>query len=269
MGNFLGVNFGAIHHLASSGGTQITRELRSRANILLFNEFNPFEFQPGTFSPTDLLELLSAEMKVPDGIVAKNFRFQLGEILRMKAQVRNILFRVHSHGDYFRDYREPKTRHLLSELRPAEVVTVREPVRNYFSAKSRGMIGGTLQKYLETYSIFFHDHEDLPLFRFEEFHQNRVGIGLDILAALGFPGRRKALDFSALPRISGDNRAPDPLPVQKYILKQNDYLDSLLSDPHSRAEIQESQRMIESLRSLLGYPLSGEIKEIHRPGTSH
>jgi sulfotransferase family protein len=172
-----------IHHLSCTGGTLITKCLAAMPNVLVLNEVAPLStinFKPDkpAFTPTDMLSLVrQGNQKAPVELLIQLFLQNLDLLRNELASIGNrILVRDHSHSHFLTGANIPEQPCLLSIIKnlfqTISVVTVRDPVDSYLSLQKNGWLHfkpGTFNEYCRRYHLFLDAHENVPMFRYEDF----------------------------------------------------------------------------------------------------
>ena len=175
-----------IYHVACSGGTLITKCLASMPNIIVLNEIDPlselvFKLDKPDFRPTDLISLIrEGEHDIDTEILIKIFEQSLSILNEeMQKTGRKVLVRGHIHSHYFvkDDYSSRKNLHTIisNRFKSYSIVTVRDPIDSYISAKNMGWLHfkpETFDEYCSRYLAFLDDYEDMPIFKYEESLEN-------------------------------------------------------------------------------------------------
>lgn len=242
----------AIHHFASSGGTVILRQLLSKALFVPINEWNPFEFQAQAFQPSDLYSLASQSLEIGERQIELNFRRQFRYIKKLARRKGPILFRTHTHFDYFPYIRSRPAREVLRDIVDKEIITVRDPLDNFVSAVLRGFVPNDFGEYLKRYHHFLGSTLGLPLFTLEDLVSAPDSVTLKMIGALGLKARVDELPHHLLPAFSGDQRNPQGL-VQNYSAKPQhiEFRDAVESEicTSDRTLLEDCRSIIETRRT--------------------
>ena len=166
-----------IHHLASSGGTIISRCLAAMPSVVLLSEVHPLEVRPNVFNPYDPLQEFLGRyggLAMSEADVAAVFSERIRLIAeRCEQEDRTLVLRDHSHADFFMG--APYGPRLLASLRDVRpvtsVVTVRDPLDMFLSMRASGFIPAETD--FETvcghYLAFLDTYAKVTCFRYEDF----------------------------------------------------------------------------------------------------
>ncbi|MDP5307539.1 hypothetical protein [Paracoccus spongiarum] len=209
----------AIHHLACTGGTLISRCLATLPNTTLLSEIDPLSTLQGAagkqqFRPSDLIYAAGFSLRPPDAATTADiFCAGLRELHRGLARQGGYLcVRAHSHSQFCTgadpDGR-PGMHQLLQRVAPVRgVVTVRHPLDSYLSLGLNGWLHfepATLDEYARRYLMFLDAHDDLALFRYEDFTAAPDDTLAAICAVLDLPVLRQVEQLYGLAMLSGDS----------------------------------------------------------------
>lgn len=242
-----------FYHLASSGGTTLSRLLLARFKIILLSEVHPFHLQVGTFSPAHPLELAAGQIEISAKALRSSFLSQLRRVERSTPRDFRLLLRVHSHSDYFGEPR-PHSDEVLNRVISNAAVTVREPFAHYISGLRRGFFTGvTLSDFLDRVDRFLDRYQSLPLFRLEESLMDPHSFLAAAGQVLQLGERPSPLDYSQLPAITGDARRPVPVVGEAFHEMMSANWAVMMSEEGAReALISHSDRIV-ALRRRMGY----------------
>ncbi len=212
-----------IHHLSCTGGTLITKCLAAMPNVLVLNEIDPLStmtpkggtFNPDKppFTPTDIVSLLrQGDRKVPEGLLVKLFLKNL-DLLRDEygRAGRRLLLRDHSHSHFLAGDEIAQRPSLLSMVKSRfpvlSVVTVRHPIDSFLSLESHGWPNcpRKFEEYCRRYHAFLDAHEEVPVFRYEDFVNDPSAIVAELCQSLELSYSESFLDTFDVFRFSGDS----------------------------------------------------------------
>lgn len=170
-----------LHHLACTGGTLISRCLAAMPNIRLLSEVDPLNQQTGKaqFAPSDVVRL--SRFAARPVTMEKEVDIFLGGLRVVMedstASGLTLVLRDHPHSMFHNDL-APKERPTLREMLQGKfpllsAVTVRHPLDSYLSLCTQGwnrhFSPNTLNEYCLRSHRFLDRHDDLALFRYEDF----------------------------------------------------------------------------------------------------
>lgn len=244
--------FPALFHLASSGGTTITRLLLTHLKVVVANEVAPFNARAG-FNPGYPFGLLQPQLQFSQEDFRALWDYQMN-LIASKAQEldKQVLLRVHSHSDYFAKT-AAHSREALDKWIGSSAVTVRNPLTNYVSAKERGFFKGTLGDWSSRCQRFIGDYEQLPRFRFEDIMTNPDEALMSLQSHLDLELRETPLDPPSLPALSGDNREKTPVTGVEFVEKEEANRERILADDGYRGEVADHIDELNQLQLTLGY----------------
>lgn len=190
-----------IHHLASSGGTIISKAIAAQPNVVFLSELNPNH--AALFAPLDPFPQLFTNYPhlFPGRTRADLFVDRIHDV--HDACVRagsSLVIRDHSHTDFMlRKIGAPELRKALQrsgfELR--SIATIRHPIDAWLSMSESGF-NRTIPDfttYCQRVKSFAEFYADLPLFRYEDFIADTPRVvaamagKLDLAFDEGFEGR--------------------------------------------------------------------------------
>lgn len=242
-----------LYHLASSGGTTLSRLLLARFKIILLSEVHPFHLQVGTFSPAHPLELAAGQIDISPKALRSSFLFQLRRVERSAPRDFRLLLRVHSHSDYFGGPRLHSDE-VLNRVISHAAVTVREPFTHYTSGLRRGFFTGvTLSDFLDRVHRFLDRYQSLPFFRVEESLMDPESFLTAAGQVLQLRERPSPLEYSQLPAISGDARRPLPVVGGEFREMMGANWAGMMSDEGAREALVSHSHRIVGLRRRMGY----------------
>jgi hypothetical protein len=245
----------ALFHLASSGGTTTSRLLVAHYRILILNEVHPFNLFVD-FNPAYPLGLANQQLNLTERDLIRSWDSQMQLVSKAaRKEEKALLFRVHSHSDYFRDDL-PHSRLALKRWVGPGIITVRNPLTNYFSAVQRGFVQVGLGDWLDRCEKFVHDYDHLPLFRFEDLMEKTEEMLPKMAAILGLRSREAPLSPAELPDMSGDNRNKIPISGLDFVSQNQRAIERILSNDSYAAEIKAGLGQLRALQSTLGYEMT-------------
>ncbi len=248
----------AVYHLASSGGTAISRLLHARYKIVLVNEVHPFHLQRGTFSPSNPVELASQQISFTSSELRKVFDSQMKMLIRRAPARHRVLLRVHSHSDYFADTFEHSSR-ALDRWIGAALITVREPFANYVSGVRRGFFADVpFEKFLDRYVRFLDDYSALPIFHFESIFMEPETNLSSMSRILRLEPRPVSSESVHTLKISGDNRNVEPVTGDRFMTNVLRNWTKIRNSPDQAELMSTYAAQLASLRTRLGY--SGNLE---------
>lgn len=243
----------AVLHLASSGGTVLARRVVARYQIVIVNEVHPFAPAPA-FNPSFPVASTIGQVDWSQEDLGKLFDHQMARITRKaKRSSSEVFLRIHSHSDYFDDGVKTHSSTGLDKWIAKAVVTVRNPLTNFVSARERGFFSGGLSEWIARASAFIEDYAHLPRFRFESIMVNpEEGID-EIGSTLELSKRLKVLEEKEIPFLSGDNRIRGPIVGEAFRARDLANHKRIINDPTYREEVIRSLPALQSFQRLLGY----------------
>jgi len=207
----------AIHHLACSGGTLMSRAIAAHAGVVLLSEIDPFgdmTMQNHTYAPTDMIKAARKTSRglSEAGITAMFTGALTGLQADLQAQGQYLVLRDHSHSHFCTDT-PPDSRPLMGDVLRANfetrhVVTVRHPLDCFLSLSSNGWIRftpDTLDEYARRHHAFLDAYADVPICYYEHFASDPDATLQDILTLLEIPFTPLWRDFLGLQVLSGDS----------------------------------------------------------------
>lgn len=174
----------SIHHLSCTGGTLFTKCIAALPGVVVLNEIDPYSSLgidkkgKGIFNPTNVIALLQQSFSdLNANLIDEVFLNEIetiGSIIGKEEK--NLVLRDHSHSAYFvgNKIRGNKILHNILQLRfnTKSIVTVRDPIDSFLSLKHNNWIQFTPQtfdEYCFRYINFLKDHNQLNIFRYEDF----------------------------------------------------------------------------------------------------
>lgn len=210
----------AIHHLACSGGTLISKCLSVMPNVTLLSEIDPLSrmMQKNKdrpiFLPTDLIYAARMSLRpIDDATTVAMFQAALDALhAAMDVAGQYLVLRDHAHSQFCSDTAPPgrPTLHdIMLQAGPAlGVVTVRHPLDCYLSLiknKWQHFTPFTLDEYACRHIAFLERHAALPLFRYEDFVASPDAVMTNICAALDLPFTPGVESLISIVSITGDS----------------------------------------------------------------
>jgi hypothetical protein len=209
----------AIHHMACSGGTLISKCLAAMPNVVLLSEVDPLsrmmtEAKKQLFLPTDLIYGARMTLRpIGDDTARAMFHAALKALQdQLDTAGQHLILRDHAHSQFCSDTapaERPTLHEMLCDTGPAcGVVTVRHPLDCYLSLiknKWKSFTPFTLNEYARRHIEFLDRHSDLALFRYEDFLDNPDDVLAQICAALDVPFATGSESLISVVFISGDS----------------------------------------------------------------
>jgi hypothetical protein len=179
-----------IHHLASSGGTIISKTIAAQPGVVFLSEMNPSH--PVLFSPLDPFPQLLVNYPdlFPDRKIRQVFAERIMEVhSACAAKSMSLVVRDHSHTDFtLRQVRKPGLRKLLidSGFEVRSIATLRHPIDVWLSMSASGFNKSLpdFTTYCQRVKLFADNYKDLPLFRYEDFTANTDSVVEKMVRAL-------------------------------------------------------------------------------------
>jgi hypothetical protein len=175
----------SIHNFSCTGGTLIAKCIASMHNTLVLNELNPHStmkvavHEQAEFTPTDVTALLRQGGAEPsEDLISEVFLQTVQHVTdEMTLTGRDLVLRDHSHSHYLVGQQvssAPLLRDLLGpKFEVRSLLTVRDPVDSWLSMRRQTWHGtfspSTFEEYCRRYLIFLHDHQSVPVVKYEEF----------------------------------------------------------------------------------------------------
>jgi len=211
----------AVHHMACSGGTLISKCLSVMPNVTLLSEIDPLsslamwtKVNGRKFAPTDVIYAARTALRPIDGETTERV-FQasvtaLHEALCEKGQRLVLRDHVHSHFCTQVDFaRRPTVREMLTKYHPVlSVLTVRHPLDSYLSLVRNKWVQFapfSLDEYARRYQAFLDRHDDVQHFRYEDFVARPDSVLRELCTELALPFVAGAEDLYSLVAMSGDS----------------------------------------------------------------
>ena len=171
-----------LHHLASTGGTIITRALSTMHNVKVINEIHPFHSQirqDGVSPTTAVDQYVDRYLDQKNGQYARmNFfveqiDFIYNKLLESKD---TLLIRDWSHGDFIiHKIFDGSINKTLPIGKYQSVVTVRHPLYTFLSSRKSGFLGpirGNVIEFMKRYELFLNCYRGWNIFKYEDFSKN-------------------------------------------------------------------------------------------------
>lgn len=175
----------AIHHLACTGGTLISRAIAAMPNVTLLSEIDPLSTLDATpagaaepFRPLDLLRGAQIAARPADtDTIAKVFTAAIATLhAELSAQGRHLCIRSHPHSQFHTGASirpRPSTHSLLARAAPVRaVLTVRHPLDSFVSLRRARWVHfepDTPEAYAQRYLAFLDAHQDIEILTYERF----------------------------------------------------------------------------------------------------
>ncbi len=208
-----------IHHLSCTGGTLITKCLAAMPNVMVLNEVDPLstfsmDSNKPEFRPTDIIALLrQGDIGIENTLIVELFMSNLRKILdEMRFVGRRLVVRDHSHSHYLTQTEidsRPSLLNLLDGIFDTRsIVTVRDPIDSYLSLQAMEWLTfepTTFDEYCRRYHMFLDDHEDIELFRYEDFVVNPLSEMKKMCLVLGLTYTSEFVDTFDVFKLSGDS----------------------------------------------------------------
>jgi len=215
----------AIHHMACSGGTLISKCLAAMPNVVLLSEIDPLsrmllKRNPPLFAPSDLIHGARVALRpIDDDAAGAMFHASLDALRRQLDNAgQHLVLRDHAHSQFCSDTapeQRPTLHEMLGEAGPARgVVTVRHPLDCYLSLiknKWKSFTPFSLNEYARRHLAFLDRHADLDLFRYEDFIDDPDAVMAQICAALDVPFASGSDSLISVVSLSGDSGRSSPV----------------------------------------------------------
>ncbi len=221
-----------LHHLASSGGTVLSKALAAQDDCVFVNEVHPYfsNIPAAAFSPTTPMDQYLARYRkelAPDAVAEARqefFRFQFQVLAKLIPEGKKLLVREWSHGDFFASERfSSSILPLLDFVRPLSVVWLRHPVDCFLSGQTynawnpiKSDIGEFCRRYWQ-FCVFFKQRPGAIIAKYEDFAANPDRFLEELCAKLGIGFNRGYMARLNQFRVSGasgrtsyDKIAPRP-----------------------------------------------------------
>jgi len=175
----------AIHHLACTGGTLISRALAVMPNVVLMSEIDPLSALDQTptgknqpFRPLDVLRAARDAPRPADRqALERGFVAAMGALHSALCENgQRLCVRSHPHSQFHMGVDpadRPSVHALLARIGPVRgVVTVRHPLDSLMSLRRNGWVQyapDTVDTYCARYAAFLDAHEGLEILKYEDF----------------------------------------------------------------------------------------------------
>jgi hypothetical protein len=200
-----------IHHLASSGGTIVSKTLAAQPDVVLLSELNPNHMP--FFAPLDPYPQLIANYpdlfpnRTRDGVFLERINDIYGACEKNGL---SLIVRDHSHTDFsLWKVQTPRLRDVLREggYELRSIATVRNPIDVWLSMnESRFNLAQlSFTVFCERVKLFLDHYSDIPLFRYEDFVAKSAHVVEDMVGALGLRFDPNFSSRMGLIRVSGDS----------------------------------------------------------------
>ena len=205
-----------LHHFACTGGTVMSKQLSVMPNTYVLSEVDPLSMMARemSFAPSDLIHQLRLGIRdVDDRLLVKVFIAGLQEIYDWACNHgARLVLRDHTHSQFCWGGDIRKGTSLIELLQDdfplRSAVTVRHPLDSYLSLDQLNWVSfspQTFEEYCRRYLVFLDMHQEMPLFKYEDFVANPETVTQEICAALELPFEAGFLDISPLVHLSGDS----------------------------------------------------------------
>lgn len=237
-----------IQHFACSGGTIISKCLRSMPNAFLLSELHPttrlhLVDQP-PYSPRDIAsQALYGDLP---GIDDVNTRAFISQLLDTNEHVYNfggdLVIRDHTHADFcVGDVTENGSalfKIIPDSVLTLRVATIRNPIDAYLSLKSNGWIHFSpshFDEYCRRFLKFLESYDNNNIFKYESFVSDPCGFMKAVCCALDIAYSDIFLECFKFYRVSGDSgRSSDVIEKRPRRPLSNEYLKEIESSPHMK-----------------------------------
>lgn len=211
-----------LHHLASSGGTVISKCIAAMPNTILLSEIDPLsKIEVGRaegFAPTDLLLHLRRNIRaIPEQTLVKVFQAGLVALHKdLTACGQPLVLRDHAHSQFGTDedpFARPTLREIIAEVLPLRsVVTLRHPLDAFLSMNHsvetlrwRRFHPFTLEEYAGRVLNFLARHDDVPVVLYEDFVADPDAALRRICTHLELTYSPVAVEVTSAVHLSGDS----------------------------------------------------------------
>ena len=208
-----------IHHLASSGGTLISKCLAAMPNSFVLSEVHPYSnlhMSPNKslFLPNDIMtQCKQAGVPQPDKLAEEIFLNSVKAAHKhTKAMGGVLILRDHSHSDFCLG-ESPRgisslVKILQEEFRILSVVTLRNPIDAFISMQKSRFLHFSPQTYAEycvRVEVFLKAYKHVPIYLYEDFIVNPQSQMKMICKNLEIDFNEMFEDMFSLFRMSGDS----------------------------------------------------------------
>ena len=212
-----------LHHFACTGGTLIAKCIASMPNTVVLSEVEPhshLQYGESRFFPTDLIRLVrAASRELGEDLESEVFLAGLAAIRdHCRKSALRLILRDHAHSRYCTGPAvspAPSLREVTQARYPSiSVVTVRHPLDSFLSLTRNRWIHfepGDIGEYAQRYVQFLDDHDELPLFRYEDFVADPEHVTRDICDRFELPFEPDFLTTFAAHKLSGDSGRSAPV----------------------------------------------------------
>lgn len=165
----------SIHHLASTGGTIISKCIAAMPGVYLLSELHPFRANRPQFDPMAVAAQFQAKYgALSDNEMRAAFTAQVAVVARCAGRTRrNLVLRDHAHSDFCVPDAPMRPTLLETLLRAGyqvhAVVTIRDPVESYLSMLQEGWRGLGFDEYCQRWIAFLECYRGRPVYRYEDF----------------------------------------------------------------------------------------------------
>jgi len=208
-----------IHHFACTGGTLFSKCIAAMPNTQILSEVDPLSTYldvPGQsrFSPTDMVTLMRQSTRgVSQDLIIKLFLNNLEMIYSNSGkQGLRLILRDHAHSHFCLGSEvpdRPTCQSIVSEnFDTLSVVTVRDPVDSFLSLKSNGWVThtpATFDEYCKRYIEFLKAHDEMPIFRYEDFVREPENEMSKLCGILNIPFSEQFTNLFSVIKLTGDS----------------------------------------------------------------
>jgi len=207
-----------FHHFACTGGTLFAKCIASMPNTQVLSEVEPHSrlvsMDERQFTPTDLIHLVRASSRGSTEALEREIFLSGLKVIYDDCSARGLrlVLRDHAHSKYCTG-EEISTYPALhgvvkSRFPTLAVLTVRHPLDSFLSLNRNQWIHFepfTLEEYSRRYLAFLEEHDELPLFRYEDLVSSPEQTISDICDSLELPYSNEFLHLLGAIRLSGDS----------------------------------------------------------------
>ncbi|MFN9531589.1 MAG: hypothetical protein ACK575_09120 [Cyanobacteriota bacterium] len=233
-----------IHHLASSGGTVISKCICALPNVIALSEVNPLNRHVASFEPNNPLVLFEQGGRTLTANEVKEcFLQQINYIYSLcQKDDLDLLIRDHSQTDFCMGAapsgKTPVRDFLQENYKLLSVITVRHPLDCYLGLLARGwdtqFVPSTLEEYSRRTLAFLDCYSHLPLRRYEDFCLHPQAFIRELCVLLEFDYSDEFITQFPYIKLTGDSgrrattialpeRRPIPEGVAKEIMESESY----------------------------------------------
>lgn len=208
-----------IHHLASSGGSLISKCISALPNVYLLSEVHPtttlhIDRDTPQFSATDLVTVgRYAGIPNIDEFANEHFLSAISLINRhVSSYGGTVVLRDHCHSDFCVAHPPSKHRGIVAVLQNTfevqSVLTVRDPIDCYLSLLSTGWIHfspATFNEYCRRTLVFLDSYPDAEVLRYEDFVSSPKVIFKQLCDAISLPYNDNFAEIFDAFKVTGDS----------------------------------------------------------------